>query len=95
MDHDTAWQDAALPADSQLIGPVKPAETAPAADGEHLDELESGIASVFAALRASGSDRAHDAASGERHDDDAEPFDDTHTFQLLGELDRLWQRPGP
>ena len=93
MDHDTAWQDAALPADSQLIGPVKPADPEPAAPADHLDELESGIASVFAALRASGSGGADHAAAGEAHDEDGEPFDDTHTFQLLGELDRLWQRP--
>jgi hypothetical protein len=85
MDDDTRWQDAALPADSQLIGPVRPTD-GQAGDAAGYDELETGIASIFAALHAAGSDDASD--------DDAEP-DDAHTFQLLGELDRLWQRPSP
>jgi hypothetical protein len=93
MDHDTAWQDAALPADSQLIGPVQPAATGPAGDPGDYDELETGIASIFAALRAAGEGADDDTTHA--RDEDAAAFDDTHTFQLLGELDRLWQRPSP
>ena len=88
MDDETRWQDAALPADSQLIGPTQPAaETSD--DVSDYDELEDGIASIFAAMQAASDEGENDASGGE---DDA-PFD--HTFQLLGELDRLWQRPSP
>ena len=86
MDDETRWQDAALPAD-QLIGPPKPeAETAEATD---YDELETGITSIFAAIQAAGDEPVDDDAA------DDTPFDDEPTFQLLGELDRLWQRPSP
>jgi hypothetical protein len=88
MDDETAWQDAALPADSQPIGPVKPDTAASPGDAADFDDLETGIASIFAALHAAGSS---DAEPG---DDEAEP-DEAHTFQLLSELDRLWQRPSP
>lgn len=81
MDDDTRWQDAALPADSQLIGPTRPFS---AADG--YDDLETGIASIFAALHAS-------EPSDEPLIEDA--GEEEHTFQLLGELDRLWSRPSP
>ena len=82
MDDDTRWQDAALPAD-QLIGPTMPEPTA-GDDETDYDELETGIASIFAAIQAAGDDADTD-----------EPAGDDPTFQLLGELDRLWQRPSP
>ena len=87
MDDETRWQDAALPAD-QLIGPPKP-EAADTGDAADYDELEIGIASIFAAIQAAG-DGPADSDEG-----DDTPFDDESTFQLLGELDRLWQRPSP
>jgi hypothetical protein len=82
MDDETRWQDAALPAD-QLIGPPRP-ESAETDDAADYDELETGIASIFAAIQAAGEEGGDDPA-----------FDDELTFQLLGELDRLWQRPSP
>lgn len=82
MDDETRWQDAALPAD-QLIGPTLPGATA-GDDEEDYDELETGIASIFAAIQAAGDDADTDETAG-----------DDPTFQLLGELDRLWQRPSP
>ncbi len=88
MDDETRWQDAALPAD-QLIGPPKP-ESAETGDAADYDELETGIASIFAAIQAAGDE----PAEGEEGADEAS-FDDEPTFQLLGELDRLWQRPSP
>ena len=88
MDDETWWQDAALPAD-QLIGPPPP-EPTEAADPIEYDDLETGIASIFAAMQAAGDD-----APGEGDEADDSPFDDELTFQLLGELDRLWQRPSP
>ncbi len=91
MDDETRWQDAALPAD-QLIGPQQPEPTEPteAADPIDYDELETGIASIFAAMQAAG-----DEPGGDDDMADDTPFDDEPTFQLLGELDRLWQRPSP
>ena len=59
-------------------------------DAFGFDELEDGIATIFAALHAGG------GAKGETDDsaaDDREPADDAVTFLLLGELDRLWHRP--
>lgn len=53
-----------------------------------FDELEDGIASIFAALQAKGGADADDSTA-----DDREPADDAVTFLLLGELDRLWHRP--
>ena len=94
MDDETRWQDATLNADTQLIGPVKPADAAPEGDAGDYDELESGIASIFAALQAAGSEGTDADREADEPGDDAE-FDDTHTFQLLSELDRLWQRPSP
>jgi len=88
MDDETRWQDAALPAD-QVIGPQKP-EAADPGDATDYDELETGIASIFAALQAAGSDESADI-----EDTDEASFVDQHTFQLLGELDRLWQRQSP
>jgi hypothetical protein len=89
MDDETRWQDAAIPADGQ-IGPTQPAAEKPG-DATDYDELEDGIASIFAAMQAAG-DEGEDAANeGDTGDDAA--LD--HTFQLLGELDRLWQRPSP
>jgi len=98
MDDETSWQDAALTnTDMSLIGPVKPAaaglppehDTVGHRDDDY-DELESGIASIFAALHAAGE---HGADDTEADDDDG--FAEAHTFQLLTELDRLWQRPHP
>lgn len=87
MDDETRWQDAALPAD-QLVGPPKP--EAEAGEATDYDELETGIASIFAAIQAAGDEPDDgDDAAGDT------PFDDETTFQLLGELDRLWQLPSP
>jgi hypothetical protein len=88
MDDETRWQDAALAAD-QLIGPFQP-EATEAADPIDYDELETGIASIFAAMQASA-----DEAPGEDEAADEAGFDDETTYQLLGELDRLWQRHSP
>jgi hypothetical protein len=88
MDDETRWQDATLPADSQLIGPQKP-EAEATGDATDYDELETGIASIFAAMQAAGDDGPGEQGA----DEDAS--EDEHTFQLLGELDRLWQRPSP
>ena len=84
MDDNARWQDAALDADSQLIGPTLPTSEV------DYDDLETGIASIFAALQAAGPE--------EETDDDAAPGEDgvnDRTFVLLSELDRLWQRPSP
>lgn len=65
-----------------------PADEDAAADG---DGLESGIAEVFAAIRAAvenGEAVDREAAAAVRPDDPA----DAMTFRLLGELDRLWQQ---
>jgi hypothetical protein len=86
MDRDTTWQDATIDADTGLIGPTQPeASTAPA-EAEY-DELEYGIASIFARLHA-----------GSEDDTDADTaidatFAEANTYQLLSELDRLWHRP--
>ena len=85
MDDETRWQNATLPADSQLIGPPKPD------DAGDCDDLETGIASIFAAMQA----EADGAAADDEDGDDESPEEDAHTFQLLSELDRLWQRPSP
>ncbi len=84
MDDNTRWQDATLSADSQVIGPVLPSPD----DG--YDELTSGIASIFAAMQTSGPDEG-----SEGHTAEGEAADEEHIFTLLGELDRLWQRPSP
>jgi len=89
MDDETQWQDATLPADRPLIGPPRPDATGDD-DGDY-DDLETGIASIFAALQAAGPDGA--AEDGTDGNDGS--LEDAHTFQLLGELDRLWQRPSP
>lgn len=97
MDDETNWQDAALPADSRLIGPPRPDAEA-SGDGSDYDELETGIASIFAAMQAAGPDGApDDAPTGDAaaRDEDGPSGEDAHTFQLLSELDRLWQRPSP
>lgn len=62
---------------------VEPGMSAPA-EGEGAPDLEAGIAAIFTRLR--------DAA--ESHDGTAplaEPVDDSVTYELLGELDRLWR----
>jgi hypothetical protein len=91
MDDETRWQDAAIPADSQ-IGPTQPAAEKPG-DTTDYDELETGIASIFAAMQATGDEG--ESADDEGDTDDDLSFEDEHTFQLLGELDRLWQRSSP
>lgn len=62
-----------------------------ASDDEHADEpfdtIEDGIASIFARLHAETRE-----AQDEEHEDDVTEADDAVTFQLLGELDRLWHR---
>lgn len=91
MDDETRWQDAAQHDDRELIGPPKPeTETG---DTTGYDDLETGIASIFAALHAAGP-AASDLPTP-RTDEPADRFEDAHTFQLLGELDRLWQRASP
>lgn len=54
---------------------------------EPFDTIEDGIASIFARLHAETRE-AHD----EEHEDEITEADDAVTFQLLGELDRLWHR---
>jgi hypothetical protein len=91
MDDDTRWQDATLPPDDQ-IGPSRPFAAHAASDDEDQinddqDDLEPGIASIFAAIQAAGTD-----------DDEAEVDGDAaareaQVFTLLSELDRLWQQP--
>jgi hypothetical protein len=60
----------------------------PAGDDGASADLEAGIAAVFARLReavdSDGAGLARDAA-------DAATVDDGTTFDLLGELDRLWR----
>ncbi len=62
-----------------------------ASDDEQADEpfdtIEDGIASIFARLHAETRE-----AQDEEHEDDVTEADDSITFQLLGELDRLWHR---
>ena len=99
MDDETRWQDAALPAD-QMVGPPRPedaASGAPMGDESDYDELETGIASIFAAMQAAGGDAPAGASGddGAEHIDEAASLEDAHTFALLSELDRLWQRPSP
>ena len=86
MDDETSWQDAA-PHDAELIGPVKPADTnadgpdydaAGPADHEY-DELESGIASIFAALQAATGEEA-DAAADDVDETGDESLAEAHTF---------------
>jgi len=89
MDDEIGWQDAALPADSQVIGPPKPDA---ASEAMADDELEIGIASILVAMHAEGLDGEPDVTEA---DGDAASFEDGHIFQLLGELDRLWLRPSP
>ena len=90
MDDETGWQDAALPADGELIGPPQPdAGTGEAAD---YDELETGIATIFAAMQATDAEAEGDGTDPEG---DEASLEDAHIFQLLGELDRLWHRPSP
>jgi len=89
MDDETRWQDAAIPAD-QLIGPFQP-EATETADPIDFDELENGIASIFAAMQAA----ADEAGEENETADDLSFADDDTTYQLLGELDRLWQRHSP
>ena len=91
MDDETRWQDATLPADGRLVGPPSP-DGARHEDGDY-DEIESGIASIFAAMQAAGDD--DESAGGDGHEDGDASYVDAHTFQLLSELDRLWQRPAP
>lgn len=68
-----------------------------ATPGSPDDDLEHGIASVFAALYAAGdrvADRS-DAAAGAGDDPEslaADGTDDAVTFRLLVELDRLWHQ---
>lgn len=54
---------------------------------EPFDTIEDGIASIFARLHAETQE-----TQDEEHDDEATEADDAITFQLLGELDRLWHR---
>ena len=58
---------------------------------EHVDEpfdtIEDGIASIFALLHAETQE-----AQDDEPEDEAAEADDAVTFQLLGELDRLWHR---
>lgn len=92
MHDESGWQDAALPADSQVIGPPRPdAAIEGMAD---YDELESGIASILGAMQAAelGAERESDMTEADWDDGS---LDDAHIFQLLGELDRLWQQPSP
>lgn len=56
-----------------------------APDAERATDLEAGIAHIFARLRDAGEDSGGLTAEG------AAPIDDGATFDLLGELDRLWR----
>lgn len=80
-----AGEQPAAPRPSAEATTAGPAETADAAGP---DELEHGIASVFAALHAAGT--LEGAVGGASEDDDT--FDEAITFQLLDQLDRLWHR---
>ena len=92
-DDQNSWQDAALNA-NDVIGPSRPADAdqAAASAGDEFDELESGIASIFAALHAANEDGTATEGADEADDDG---LADAHTYALLSELDRLWQRPSP
>lgn len=62
---------------------AQPGFSAPA-EGEGGPDLEAGIADIFTRLR--------DAIEGSDHmDREAGPVDDSATYELLGELDRLWR----
>lgn len=54
---------------------------------EPFDTIEDGIASIFARLHAETRE-----AQDEEHEDEVTEAEDAVTFQLLGELDRLWHR---
>jgi hypothetical protein len=54
------------------------------ADSTAAPDLEAGIAAVFAVLRAAGEGDGADTPS-------EPPVDSGATFELLGELDRLWR----
>ncbi|WP_421761337.1 hypothetical protein [Devosia sp.] len=54
---------------------------------EPFDTIEDGIASIFARLHAETQE-----AQDDEHEDEVTEADDAITFQLLGELDRLWHR---
>ena len=78
MSHELDWQDGA--SDESNVSPTP-------LPGAH-DELEAGIAAVFAAIRNGGADPDTDAAT----DLEGAIGDDGVTFALLGELNRLWQQ---
>jgi hypothetical protein len=80
MSHELDWQDGAN--DYPTSGP------APIA-GEH-DDLEAGIAAVFEAIRNNGG--GFDAEADSEAAFDSAIDDDGATFELLGELNRLWQQ---
>ena len=79
---------AASPLETTEPGTVAGEQPAQTADAAGPDELEHGIASVFAALHAAGT--LEGAVGGASEDDDT--FDEAITFQLLDQLDRLWHR---
>ncbi|HEV7277419.1 MAG TPA: hypothetical protein VGN80_14125 [Devosiaceae bacterium] len=62
---------------------AEPGFSAPA-EGEGGPDLEAGIAAIFTRLRDAAD--GHDVAVPE-----AGPVDDSATYELLGELDRLWR----
>lgn len=83
-----AWNDDERNGDEEN----DPAESRGAEDGEGVgdsdaaddkgDDLEAGIASIFAAIRSGSGDGALDVP----------PLEETGpTYELLAELDRLWQ----
>lgn len=57
---------------------------------EPFDTIEDGIASIFARLHAESQEAQVD--EHEEQEDEGSAVDDAVTFQLLGELDRLWHR---
>ena len=60
---------------------------------EPFDNLEDGIASIFARLHAETQEAQGDEhEEHDEHEDEVTEADDAVTFQLLGELDRLWHR---
>jgi hypothetical protein len=87
MDDTTRWQDATLPADSQLIGPALPHALR---DG--LRRTRNRHRLHLRALQAAGPE---DTSDDDLPNGDGNVADDEHIFHLLGELDRLWQRPSP
>lgn len=78
MSHELDWQNGAsdYPNQGQAGAP-----------GGH-DDLEAGIAAVFAAIRDSGVGFDGEADPGA----ETAVEDDGATFALLGELNRLWQQ---